>query len=122
VTQLFPSGAIDLARRQYMRTMTQRANVYLRNPATGRNDLLARADLPCRLTHVRSDSAGNAGERSQLNALRRLVWDGSYVLPENSVVLIDGINWRPSPGTFANYLATDGTSIYRACDATRQTT
>ena len=111
---------IAQSRVTYALTFTQRGDVYMRNPVGGRNDLLVFSNLPCRLTHVNSEGAGSVMERNQLNAVRRLVWIGSYVLPEVCEVRIEGVVWRPSPGTFANYQAVDGTSLYRACDVTRQ--
>jgi hypothetical protein len=114
---LLTPGAIAIARTTYMQTMTQRGDVYTRG-AIGRYDLLLKAGLACKLTHISATGAGD--QRALLLATRRLIWDPAYVMPENTQVVIDGINWRAARGTFATYQAEDGTALYRACDVTRQ--
>lgn len=77
-----------------MPRLFQRATVYTENPATGDFDVLDRADLRCRSTHV---GLGNTLQgRQDMARIRRFYFDGSYVLPSDCHIEIDGKRWRPT--------------------------
>jgi hypothetical protein len=98
--------------------LDQRATVYAEG--TSRFDQVLKTDLHCRLAHVNARNASNATERAELMALRRLLWDPSYVMPEAVQLLIGGDRWQPVPGTFAAPRGPSGQVAYRAADAVRQ--
>jgi hypothetical protein len=93
-----------------------------------RADVYAEADdfqapvktgLVCRLGNIDPNGAATGNERSQLLALRRLVWTPDYVMPEGAQVLVDGVRWNTMRGSFA---AVDGATqgpVLRSCDVQR---
>lgn len=76
-----------------------------------------KANLACRLVHVDRSSA-TAGDRAELMALRDLMWDPGYVMPEGAQVAIDGIRWQTVRGTFGAPRRR-GVVAYRICQVER---
>lgn len=98
----------------------QRADVYSENPSTGLYDIRVKAQLKCRLAHVNTQPAVSGNERAELAALRNMLFDPDYVMPENVQVLVDGIRWQPVVGTFGALRGPSGQVVYRRCDVVRQ--
>jgi hypothetical protein len=119
---LLTAGTWQGIRNQRNKTLVQTADVYALNRLTGKFDTLIRAGLACRLAMISAETATNGNERTDMLSRRRLVWDGSYAMPEGSQVTIDGQSWRPVRGTFANYQDEYGISVHRAADVIRQDT
>lgn len=78
-----------------------------------------RANLACRLVHV-DRSGATAGDRAELMALRELMWDAAYVMPEGAQVAIDGVRWQTVRGTFGAPRRR-GLVAYRICQVERVT-
>ncbi len=97
--------------------LDETAAVYTED-ASGAFNVLARADLACRLGHVSARGASGAVERAELVATRRLVWPADYVMPERCQIEIDGQRWNPVHGSFAAPTVA-GRVAYRACDVVR---
>lgn len=97
--------------------LDQTAIVYTEAPVTGAFTVVAKSGLRCRLAHVRG--GGSQPERAELAALRNMLWEPDYVLPETAQVEVDGIRWNPVPGTFGAMRGPSGTVLYRRCDVVR---
>lgn len=98
--------------------LDQRANVYLPNGVTGAYDVLARANLVCRL--VLMTLAQEPGEaRAEIDATRRLLHEPGYALPETARVELDGVRWSVRPGTVAAVRGLGGATVYRRADVVR---
>ena len=80
---------------------------------------VVRGDLACRLVHL-DRAAATAGERAELMALRDLMWDPSYAMPEGAQVAIDGVRWQTVRGTFGAPRRR-GVVAYRICQVERVT-
>jgi hypothetical protein len=81
----------------------QRASVYTENGTDGAYDVLDKADLRCRSTHV---GLGNTlAGRMEMARIRRFYFDGEYVMPQDCQIEIDGSRWRPT----ADIRTIDGT-------------
>jgi hypothetical protein len=104
--------------------LSQTATVYGENAQTGRYTTVLRENLSCRLTIIGSGHARTADGRAELAALRRLVWDPSYVLPEFAQVEVAGVvdedgnphRWNPVSGSFRSPDTRTETNVLRACD------
>jgi hypothetical protein len=97
--------------------LDQTAAVYQRG-TTGAFDTLVYAGVRCRLAHVRGGNS--APERAELLALRQLLWEPGYVMPEHQIqVEVGGLRWNPTPGTYGALRGPSGTVVYRRCDVTR---
>lgn len=96
------------------------ATVYGEDAGTGAYTTVVQAALACRLAHVNVNPGQTGAERSELAALRRLLWDPSYVMPETAQIEVSGIRWGPVAGTFAAMRGPSGQVSYRACDVVRQ--
>ena len=58
-------------------------------------------DVPCRMEHV---TGGNSSfERAELAALRKLMFDPSYVLPDTCQVEVAGVRWNVQAFTFGTF-------------------
>lgn len=99
--------------------LDQVAVVYVENPATGAYDSVANAALACRLLHLSLRAATSGSERAELAAIRTLIWDPSYVLPEEAQLVVDGVRWNTVPGSFAAHRGPAGQVTYRRCDVIR---
>lgn len=100
------------------------AVVYTRDAATGAFSTVAQSALACRLAHVNQQPGATGDQRAELAAMRNLLWDPSYVMPELCQVEVnaDGVRWQPEKGTFGAFRGPMGTVIYRRCDLRRQGT
>jgi hypothetical protein len=112
---LLTTGTLTQARSLWTSQLYQVGNVYTRGLA-GRMDLLVRAALPIRLTHLTPGSNSGAEQRDQLLMRRRLLWALDYYMPDPSEVEIDGKRWRTVTGTFVTVVAEDGGPVERAVD------
>jgi hypothetical protein len=95
------------------RTMT----VYSRTALSGRFDTLVASAIACRPAHVKGGQGAQV--RAENAAIRNLIWDPAYVLPETAQVEIDGVRWKAIPGTFGAYRGPLDTIVYRRCDVVR---
>lgn len=100
--------------------LDQLATVFIENPTTGLYDTLAKARLDCRLAHVNVQPATGGNERAELAALRDMLFDPNYVMPENCQVDVDGVRWQPVVGTFGAFRGPSSQTVYRRCDVVRQ--
>lgn len=100
--------------------LDQTAVVYAENATTGLFDVVVNPELKCRLAHLNARNASTGSDRQELASLRRVLWEPSYVMPEGSQLLVDGVRWQPVRGTFAAYRGPAGQVSVRAADAVRQ--
>lgn len=98
--------------------LDQRATVYGEGPST--YDQVLRANLACRLAHISAGGASSTSQRGELLSMRRLIWDPSYVMPENVQIDVGGTRWQVTAGTFGAYRGPSGQVAYRAADVVRQ--
>jgi len=100
--------------------LIDRATVYTPDPTTGRFTVVATSGLRCRLAHVSGEAGASRLERAELAALRNLIWEPGYVMPEEARVLIDGVTYALTPGTYKALRGPSGAiTRYRQCDAVR---
>jgi hypothetical protein len=78
-----------------------------------------RTGLRCRLAHVQIQPARTAPDRAELAAMRTLIWEPGYVLPETAQVEVEGIRWNPVAGTFGAMRGPTGAVAYRRADVRR---
>jgi hypothetical protein len=98
-----------------------RANIYTRD-ARGRYNVLTKANLVCRRSHIPRTMAGSSQGRAELSSIRHLQWsDISYQIPTASQVEIDGVRYNPVGETFGTIPSPSGgaTPIGRRCDLVR---
>jgi hypothetical protein len=98
--------------------MSDSADVYTADLATGRYTVLAQADLPCRLAVIRPGTT-SAPERAELAAMRRLYWGPDYAMPDYAQVEINSERWNVVQGTVTAPTWLDGTVINYQCDVVR---
>ncbi len=100
--------------------LNQWGTVYTPAAIGGAFTVVARADLPCRLSLVGARGAASGSERAELLARRQLYWDASYALPAYCQVELSGERWTPVVGTeqAPTHPAT-GEVLYRAIDVVR---
>jgi hypothetical protein len=95
------------------------AAVYGRDAVTSRFTTVLRTGLRCRLAHV--PRGGQTGpDRAELAALRVLLWEPGYVMPETAQIEVDGVRWQPVAGTFGALKGPIGAVTYRQADVRRQ--
>lgn len=99
--------------------LDQTMDTYTADPTTGQYTVLAQAGVRCRLMHVNRQPAATAADRAELGALRDLIWEPSYVLPETAQVEVESVRWNPVAGTFGAYRGPSGALVYRRADAMR---
>ena len=80
---------------------------------------VARADLRCRRAHVNAQPATSGAERADLAAIRDLIWEPDYLMPEHCRIVMDGVAWNPVSGTFRALRGPSGAVTYRQCDIVR---
>lgn len=103
--------------------LDQIGDVYTEHAVTGRYNALAKTRLPLRLVHMPLRHISTGADRAELAGMRNLIFDGTYQMPEQCQVEVDGTRWQPKPGTFGAYRDWNSNVVYRRCDATRvQTT
>lgn len=103
--------------------LDQLGDVYTEAPVSGRYTILAKTRLACRLVHMPLRHISTGADRAELAGMRNLIFDGTYEMPEQCQVMVDGTRWQPKPGTFGAYRDWNSDVSYRRCDATRvQTT
>jgi hypothetical protein len=100
----------------------QLCDVYSANATTGRFNVLEKSGLACRLIHVNVQPAATSGDRAELAAIRDMIFDPAYTMPEQCQVVVDGITWGPVPGTFGAFRDWNSTVIYRRAQVVRQQT
>lgn len=100
--------------------LDQRANVYTGASGTGRYTVLAKSNLSCRLMHLNIRLVPTAIDRAELSAMRDMMFDPDYVMPEQCQVEVDGIRWQPKPGTFGAFRDWNSNVVYRNCQVLRQ--
>lgn len=86
--------------------LTMRATVYTRTANTGPYNVAARTGLACRLDTVNVQPAATGAQRADLAALRTLMWDVDYALPDQGVQIevtapayYAGQRWNVQAGT-----------------------
>jgi hypothetical protein len=99
--------------------LIQTATVYTENPTTGIFDVVAKTGLPCRLAHIDRQPAATAPDRAEFAAMRNMLWEPGYVLPETAQVDVEGVRWNPVAGTFGAMKGPSGAVTYRRCDVRR---
>lgn len=99
--------------------LIQVATVFTENPTTGAFDVVAKSDLKCRLAHIDGQPAATAPDRAEFAAMRNMLWEPEYVLPETAQVLVDGVRWNPVAGTFGAMKGPSGAVVYRRADVRR---
>jgi hypothetical protein len=64
---------------------------------------------------------GTVAERAELLALRQLLWEPSYVMPETVQVEVngDGLRWNVVHGTLGALRGPSGAVMYRRADVVR---
>jgi hypothetical protein len=102
--------------------LDQSADVYIEDTVSGRYTALAKTRLACRLVHMPLRHVSTGADRAELAGMRNLIFDPSYVMPEQCQVLIDDTYWQPRPGTFGAYRDWTSNVAYRRCDVMRQQT
>lgn len=100
--------------------LDQTATIYTEHASTGLYSVVDRSDLACRLVHVDIGGAQSGGARAELAALRSMLFEPDYVMPETAQVEVSGIRWQPVAGTFGAFRGPSGTVEYRRCDVVRQ--
>lgn len=101
----------------------QVADVYTEHAVTGRYTVLAKSRLACRLSHIPLNRVQRSGDRAELAAMRNMLFDPEYAMPEQCQVAVDGVRWQPMPGTFGAYRDWNSELVYRRADVIRvQTT
>lgn len=94
--------------------LVDRATVYTENATTGIYNVVALTNLRCRLEHI--SGGGSVADRAAFREIRHLVFDYSYVMPEDCEILIAGQRWNPIPGTFARLRGANSRKTLRAVD------
>ena len=94
-------------------------DVYTETPATGAYTTVERSGLRCRLAHVNQQPAATGADRAELAAIRNLLWEPGYEMPETAQVDVAGVRWNVVPGTFGAYRGPTGAVVYRRCDLVR---
>lgn len=93
--------------------LPQRATVYGYTSGSGTFATVLASDLRCRVQHV---SGGQTqGQRAELFALRSILFDPAYAMPEDAIVEVEGVRYDPIEGTFRHLK--DGASVVRVVDA-----
>jgi hypothetical protein len=81
---------------------------------------LARGGLRCRVAHVNVRPAATGMDRAELAALRNLIWEPGYAMPEGAQVrTADGVRWNIIAGTLKALRGPTGAVTYRQCDIKR---
>jgi hypothetical protein len=93
--------------------LPQRATVYT-DDGSGAYATAVATDLACRVLSVSAGGAATRGQRAELLATRRLVFDPDYAMPDDVQVLVDGVRYDPTEGTFRPYQA--GPVVVKAVD------
>ena len=99
--------------------LNKTATVYGETVATGAYTTVLQSNLACALRPLDVRPATSGMDRAELSALRRLVWDATYVMPETAQLLIDGLRWDVVSGTFQSPDTRTGTNVIRTCDVRR---
>lgn len=100
----------------------QFCDVYSANSTTGRFNVLERAGLACRLIHVDLRFATSTAARAEMMQIRDLLFDGSYRMPEQCQVVVDGVTYQPEAGSFEYLRDWNSVVDYGKCQAVRQQT
>jgi hypothetical protein len=98
----------------------QSADVYTANVTTGRFNVLQKAGLRCRLLHVNIHPAATSSDRAELAAIRDMIWDPLYSMPEQCQVVVGSTYWQPVAGTFGAFRDWDSVLVYRRAQVVRQ--
>lgn len=100
--------------------LDQLATVFTETVATGLYQTVEKSNLKCRLAHVNMRPAPGGNERAELAAIRDMMFDPDYVMPENCQLDVDGVRWQPVAGSFGAFRGPSGRVTYRRCDLMRQ--
>ena len=95
------------------------ANVYTPNATDGDFTMLAQSGLACRLAVARRGPEDVGGEREDIGARRRLLWEAAYTMPDEAQVEVGGVRWNVLAGTFSDIRGPDGSVVYRRCEVTK---
>jgi len=106
--------------------------VYTRNAADrGQYTTLAATGIPCRLQHVMRQPAATSADRRDLAANRSIMFDQSYILPEDSQIEVTGprveenrdgtgpARWNVQRGTLAIAQGPNGSPSHRRAEVVR---
>ena len=99
--------------------LDQFATVYGENATTGAYTDTLKTGLRCRLAHIPNQPPATAPDRAELAAIRNLLWESDYVLPETAQVEVNGTRWNVVAGTFVAYQGPGGAVVYRRADVRR---
>jgi hypothetical protein len=80
---------------------------------------VVKTNLACRMTHIQS--IGNARDRAELAAMRRLLFDPSYTMPEYAQIAVANRQgrWNVRSGTIGTYHGPLGQDEFSRCDLIR---
>ena len=94
--------------------LDQTGTVYTPNGSTGAFTVVAKSNLACRLTAVGVATVGN--QRVEISGSRLLLWDPSYVMPDEAQVEVEGVRWNVKAGSQARPRLPGGVDVYRRCE------
>ena len=95
------------------------AAVYTPNTTTGEYSVLAKSNLPCRLTYTQSGAAATGNEHANIGENRRLLWSDEYEMPDDAQVEVDSVRWNVRPGTYGAPAGPYSDIAYRRCELTK---
>src|SRR4030095_12494235 len=96
-----------------------RVTVYTRD-GNGTYTTVHAADVPCSLIDLATSPGSTAAQRQELGAMRGLIWDVGYDLPdEYAQIEVDGTRWNVRAGTVHRARFPSGTPLYRYADVMR---
>ena len=104
-----------------MLALIDKATIYTRAALRGRFTVVARSGLRCRLAHVNQRPAATGAERAELAAMRNLIFEPGFHMPEQCQIDINGVKWNPRAGTFGAFSGPTGAILYRKVDVVRAT-
>ena len=96
--------------------LDQTCSVYSRG-SSGEHDQQEKSGLSCRLCHVATNSP--SASRTELQQLRKLLWEPDYFMPPYVEIEVDGTRWVAIEGTYAALRGINGQPMYRRCDVVR---
>jgi hypothetical protein len=92
----------------------QSAKVYTPNGTDGAYTVLATTLAECRLAI--SSAGARGGERESSTAQPRLLWLGTYAMPDPAQIEVNGDRYNVVEGTYAAIRGPNGLTHHRHCD------